>query len=31
MGHTVGELSCKIADFSVFSVAVMAKCLEACG
>jgi hypothetical protein len=31
MGGTVGELSWKYADFCVFSVAVMEKCVEACG
>jgi hypothetical protein len=31
MGHTIRELSWKNADFCVFSVAVMAKCFEACG
>jgi hypothetical protein len=31
IGQTVGELSWKNADFCVFSVAVTAKCFEACG
>jgi hypothetical protein len=30
-GHALGEQSLKNADFSVFRVAVMAKCFEACG
>jgi hypothetical protein len=30
-GHTIGELSWNNAYFCVFSVAVMAKCFEACG
>jgi hypothetical protein len=31
MGHALGDLSWKNADFWVFSVAVMAKRFEACG
>jgi hypothetical protein len=31
LGHTIGELSWNNAYFCVFSVAVMAKCFEACG
>jgi hypothetical protein len=31
MGHTVGELSWKTADFCVFSVSVKEKCFEARG
>jgi hypothetical protein len=31
MGHRVDELSWKIADSCVFSVATVEKCFEACG